>query len=497
MEIGAIEDAVWDRSIVVHFGCATGTGEFRGVIGMYIVGGIMAQRVKTVLTELEDRNLPAVALVGRPNVGKSTLFNRLTRSRRAIIDASPGMTRDRLYGTVSHGDHRFRLIDTGGIEEDPDRMIQLIRSQAEAAIWEAQVIVFLVDGRAGLLSGDRQIGIALRSLGKPVIVFANKLDQGEESRLDTEIYELGFARVVTGSAEHDEGMADLLDGIAEHLTDASHEKAAEKPSQSLRLAIIGRPNVGKSSLVNRLLGEERVLVSDIPGTTRDPVDTYLTYGEQDYCLVDTAGIRKSGRIKGSQEHLSVLMAKRQVARAHVIVMIIDASDPLAAQDATIAGIADQSFRPVILAVNKWDLISDKQTHTARDFESRIRRRMKFLEASPFVFVSAKTGQRVSRILDLARDIRRRACHRVPTALLNQFVVAMAKTSRLPTHKGKRLKILYMTQVEVDPPKFVCVVNTRMPLHFSQERYLINKISEAFSFQGIPVKLIVKPRARKE
>jgi len=456
----------------------------------------MAQRVKTILTDIQDRDLPAVALVGRPNVGKSTLFNRLTRSRRAIIDATPGMTRDRLYGTISHGTSQFRLIDTGGIEEDPDRMVQLIRSQAEAAIFEAQVIVFIVDGRRGLVSGDHQIATALRALGKPVIVFANKVDVDEAVPLDTEVYELGFSHVQVGSAEHNLGIVDLLDALEPLLSNVKRSDSSQETADAIRLAVIGRPNVGKSSLSNRLLGEDRVLVSDIPGTTRDPIDTYLTYNEIDFCLIDTAGIRKSGRIKGSQEHMSVLMAKRQVERAHIIVMMIDATDHLAGQDASIAGIAQDSFRPVIVVVNKWDLVPEKRTQTHKEFESRIRRKLKFLEDSPFVFVSAKTGQRVTRILDLARDMRQRALHRVSTGMLNQFVAKMGDHARLPTHKGRRLKIFYMTQVEVDPPTFVCVVNTRKALHFSQERFLINKITQFFGFQGVPLKLIVKPRSNR-
>lgn len=453
----------------------------------------MRKPIKTSLTGIEDRNLPVVALVGRPNVGKSTLFNRLTRSRRAIIDPTPGMTRDMIFGTIHREQGSYRLADTGGLEDSADTIAAMIRQQTDQAIQTATVIVFLIDGKDGVLASDRTIVEALRQLGKPVITFVNKMDGGKSHLPDPDIYKLGFNGPVQGAAEHGLGMDDLLDEIDKAMEGnwTAPKKAPEDPS--IRLAIIGRPNVGKSSLLNKFLREERVMVSDIAGTTRDPVDTYLNYNNRTFCLVDTAGIRKRGRIEGSQEHLSVLMAKRQVESADVVVVLVDASDPFASQDAAIAGIANNAYKPIIVAVNKWDLIENKSTSTAAEFESKIRRRMKFLETTPFVFISAKTGQRVTRILDMATQMAARLEERVTTGVLNRFVADMARNFKIPTHKGKAFKIFYMTQVETHPPTFVVVINRKEPLHYSQERFLVNRVREAFELEGIPIKLKIKPR----
>ncbi len=451
--------------------------------------------IKTSVTGASDRNLPIVALVGRPNVGKSTLFNRLTQSRRAIVDATPGMTRDRLYGTVHREQGSYRLVDTGGIETRPDRIAGMIRDQTDRAITESVVLVFMVDGREGLNVADEEIAQALRQLGKPVILFINKMDTGEDQAYDTAVYRLGFEKTLFGAAEHNRGMENLFEEI-DLFMEGQWQAPKSAGGEPVRLAIIGRPNVGKSSLVNKLLMEERVMVSDIPGTTRDPIDSYLNYKKRPFCLVDTAGIRKRGRISGSQESLSVLMAKRQVDDADVIALLIDAGERDAAQDAAIAGIADKAYKPIIVVVNKWDLVEGKGTHTVREFEERIRRRLKFLETAPFIFISAETGQRVTRILDLAIDLHDRASQRVTTGVLNRFVTEMGKKHRIPSHKGKPLKIFYMTQVKTCPPTFMTVVNTRDILHFSQERFLLNRIREAFHLDGIPIRLIVKPRSRK-
>ncbi len=450
--------------------------------------------VKTALTAPEDRDLPIVALVGRPNVGKSTLFNRLTRSRRAIVDPTPGMTRDRMYGTIDGDQGRFRLADTGGIEDSPDRIVAMIRGQTDRAIREAVAVVFLIDGREGVTIADEEIGRALRQSGKPVILFVNKLDLGEERGYDTAVYSLGFETVLFGSAEHGRGQQDLLEAI-ERLLEGKWRLPKQAPEDApIRLAIVGRPNAGKSSIVNKTLNEERVMVSEIPGTTRDPIDSYLKYAKRTFCLVDTAGIRRRGRIQGSQESLSVMMAERQVRDADVIALLIDASDPIASQDAAIASIAHKAFKPIVVVVNKWDLVEDKQTHTARQFEDKIRRRLKFLETAPFVFVSALTGQRVTRVLDLAIDLRDRAARRVTTGVLNRFVADMAKNNRLPSRKGRLLKIYYITQIGESPPTFVLMVNTNEPLHFSQQRFLANRIRETFDLDGVPVRLIFKPRS---
>jgi len=453
----------------------------------------VAKPIKTSLTGFEDRDLPVVALVGRPNVGKSTLFNRLTRSRRAIIDPTPGMTRDLLYGTIHRDGGSYRLADTGGLEDRADRIAAMIRQQTDQAIRQAAVIVFMVDGQEGVLASDRMIVDALRQCGKPVILFVNKMDSGEHHRADPDIYGLGFLGPVFGAAEHARGTEDLLDAIDEAMEGKWTRPREEPEDQPVRLAIVGRPNVGKSSLLNKLLREERVMVSDIAGTTRDPIDTYLDYNRRTYCLVDTAGIRKRGRIEGSQEHMSVLMAKRQVENADVAVLLVDATDPVASQDAAIGGLADKAYKPVIVAVNKWDMVENKTHETAKQFEMQIRRRMKFLETAPFVFISAKTGQRVGKILELAASIVDRMETRVTTGVLNRFVAEMANHHRIPTHKGRAFKIFYMTQVETKPPTFVIVINRKEPLHYSQERFLTNRIREAFDLDGIPLKLKIKAR----
>lgn len=453
--------------------------------------------IKTSLTGKGDTDLPMVALVGRPNVGKSTLFNRLTASKRAIIDANPGMTRDRLYGTVHREQGSYRLVDTGGIEERPDLIVEMIRQQTHQAIAEAAVIVFMIDGRSGVTAGDEEIAGALRKVGKPVILFVNKLDRHEANMVDTGVYSWGFNKIVTGSGEHNLGMDDLREAIDGCLEGAWRMPKADEDEEAIRLAIIGRPNAGKSSIVNRILNEERVMVSNVPGTTRDPIDSWLNFRKRTFCLVDTAGIRRRGKIEGSQESLSVMMAKRQVEAADIIVLLIDATDSGAQQDGAIAGIADDAYKPIIVVVNKWDLIEDKQTNTAKEFESRIRRRLKFLETSPFIFVSAKTGQRVSKVLDLAMDMYDRMTVRVTTGVLNRFVADMAKNYKIPTYRGRGFKIFYITQVETKPPTFVIIINQKKPLHFTQHRFLVNRIREAFDLDGIPLKLIIKPRSDKE
>lgn len=450
----------------------------------------------SVLTDFEDRDLPVIALVGRPNVGKSTMFNRLTRSRRAIIDPTPGMTRDRLYGSVDLPEGRFRLVDTGGIESDPDLIARMIRDQTQAAIQEAAAVVFMIDGREGLLASDRSIADALRSLGKPVLLFVNKVDGGEDHIVDTDVFSLGLEPVVFGSAEHNLGVEKLLALTAEVLQGHWRTPRSAAQQKPLRIAIIGRPNAGKSSIVNQLLGEDRVMVSNMPGTTRDPIDSYLRYQGRTYCLVDTAGIRKRGSIEGSQEHLSVMMASRQVKQADVIVVVVDAQEPVASQDAAIAGIANDANRPVIIAVNKWDLIAEKQVNSARDFEDRIRRKLKFLEKTPFVFVSAKTGQRVTRLLDMATSIHARAQKRVTTGVLNRFVADLDTRKNIPPYKGRYVKVYYMAQVEVDPPTFVATTNIHKGLHFSQERFFLNRIRDAFDLHGIPIRLILKGKQKR-
>ncbi len=455
------------------------------------------EHYKTILSEFEDRDLPVVALVGRPNVGKSTLFNRLTRSRRAIIDPKPGMTRDRLYGSVDGPEGRFRLVDTGGIESDPDRIASMIKDQTDSAIREAKLVVFMTDGRAGLLASDEAIAAALRSLAKPIIIFVNKVDGGEDHIVDTDVFGLGFDDVMFGSAEHNLGIEALLDKLGSKLAGNWRAPRAIKEEPVRKLAIIGRPNAGKSSIVNQLLGEDRVMVSEIAGTTRDPIDSFLRYQNETYCLIDTAGIRRKGRIEGSQESLSVMMASRQVSQADVIVVVVDATEPVASQDAAIAGIANDAYKPVIIAVNKWDLVDEKDSDTPRLYEDRIRRKLKFLEKTPFVFISAKTGQRVTRLLDMSKEIQERALTRVTTGVLNRFVTELDTTKSIPPYKGKRIKVYYMAQVAVNPPTFVATTNAHKGLHFSQQRYFLNRIRDQFDLHGVPIRLVLKPKSKKQ
>lgn len=452
--------------------------------------------VKTQLTDISDRDLPTVALIGRPNVGKSTMFNRLTRSRRAIVDPTPGMTRDRLYGTMHRASGSYRLVDTGGLETETETIPQMIRDQTNHAINEAVVVVFMIDGREGLTAADEEIAHALRQLPKPCLLFVNKMDEGEHQLFDTSVYSLGFEEILFGSSEHGRGIEDLLDRVEANMIGHWRDPKQEAEEPPIRLAIIGRPNAGKSSIVNKMLNEERVMVSDIPGTTRDPIDSFLNYNKQTFCLVDTAGIRRRGKIKGSQESLSVMMARRQVESADVIALMIDATDSGAQQDSAIAAIAVEAYKPLIIVVNKWDLIEDKSTHTARDFEDKLRRRMKFLETTPFIFISAKTGQRVTKVLELATTLYERAGTRITTGVLNRFVEFMKTNYKIPTHKGRGFKIYYMTQVDTRPPTFMVSVNTKQPLHFSQERFLMNRIREAVELDGVPIRLIIKPRIHK-
>jgi GTP-binding protein len=441
------------------------------------------------------QTLPLVAIVGRPNVGKSTLFNRFTQSRRAIIDPNPGMTRDRLYSVVETEGRPFRLVDTGGVDQG-GALEAAISHQSALAMEQADVILFMLNGREGLLPGDLEIAQMLRRLNKPTVVFINKLDGGKEMPFDTDLFTLGLQPILTGSAKQKDGLAKLLEVVQSLLPEAP---ALEEPPESddpdglLRLAIIGRPNVGKSSLVNRLLQEDRVMVSPMAGTTRDPIDTYLSFEEEPYCLVDTAGIRKAGRIEGSQEHISVLMAKKQVAQADIIAVVIDATEAEAVQDAAIAGIAADSYKPIIVVVNKWDAIVEKHTHSTLEFQDRISRRLKFLSGAPFIFVSALSGQRVYGILKHARTLWRKQRNRLTTAALNRFAHALSDDKQLPSYRKRRLKIYYITQVDQSPLTFVIACNAIGPPHFSQSRFLTNRLREAFELDGIPFKLIFKGR----
>ncbi|HEV8187802.1 MAG TPA: ribosome biogenesis GTPase Der [Pyrinomonadaceae bacterium] len=441
-----------------------------------------------------------VAIVGRPNVGKSTLFNRLIGERRAIVGDEPGITRDRIYGEVEWGGKKFSLIDTGGIVPDDDAVIPAnILKQAGMAIDEAEVLIWVVDARAGVTQLDEELAALLRSMGKRVVVAANKTDSSRLESDSGEFYRFGFEEVFAVSAEQGIGVGDLLDAVLELLNTgdaAPHEEAPEK--RELRLAIVGRPNVGKSSLLNQILGEDRVIVSPVAGTTRDAIDTVLQTPERTFRLIDTAGIRRKGKTDEMAEKLSVIMARKSLERADVAIVLVDAVEGVTALDATIAGYALDAGCSIIIAVNKWDAVQDKETNTANEFERELRDKMKFLEWAPVITISALTGQRVERILPLVLKADQARNRRVQTSQLNDFfekAIAQPRGGIAPSPaKGgmSRLRVQYLTQAGVRPPTFVVFTSGGKPgLHFSYERYLVNRLREEFDFFATPLRIIEK------
>ncbi|MGC9334052.1 MAG: ribosome biogenesis GTPase Der [Anaerolineae bacterium] len=450
-----------------------------------------------------------VALVGRPNVGKSTLFNRIVGQRRAIVEDVPGTTRDRLYGDAEWNGISFTVVDTGGLEiiesqkqREPQHQpaplstasvgfIEEIRAQAEIAIAEADVIIMLVDVLEGLTPADEDVADVLRRSNKPVLVAANKADNPSRQQAAYEFYALGLGEVYPVSAIHGLGMGDLLDEIARSIPAIEEEEVPE----ALKIALIGRPNVGKSSLLNKLLGQERAIVSDIPGTTRDTVDTYLTWEDQPVLLIDTAGIRRRGRIERGIEKYSVLRAMKAIARADVVLHLLDAQDLVTAQDAHVAGYVLEERRSIIVLVNKWDTV-DKDTHTMDAYTRQIRADLQFLDYVPVLFISALTGQRVHRVLPLAMEVYQERMVRISTGELNRLVED-ATVRHAPPHKaGKHLRIYYATQASVDPPTFVFFVNDRRLVHFSYQRYLENQIRRRYRYLGTPLRLVFRTRAKE-
>ena len=449
---------------------------------------------------------PIVALVGRPNVGKSTCFNRIVGQRRAIVEDLPGTTRDRLYGDAEWNGVPFSVVDTGGLEilESQQRrgsgqrtkplstasvgFIEEIRQQAEAAIAEADVIVMLVDVLDGPTPADDDVADVLRRADKPVIVAANKADNDQRRQAAYEFYALGLGEVLAISALHGTGMGELLDQIVAALPVVEDEEEPE----ALKIALVGRPNVGKSSLLNKLLGEERAIVSAIPGTTRDATDTYLTWEGKPVLLIDTAGIRRRGRVERGIEKYSVLRAMKAISRADVAILLLDAQDLVTAQDAHVAGYIQEEMRSIIVLVNKWDLIT-KDTYTMDAYTKQIRADLKFLDYVPVLFISALTGQRVHKVLPLALQVYEERMVRIPTSELNRLVED-ATIRHSPPHKaGKRLKFYYATQASVDPPTFVFFVNDTRLVHFSYERYLENQIRRRYGYLGTPLKLLFRSR----
>jgi GTPase len=436
---------------------------------------------------------PLIALIGRPNVGKSTLFNRLVGERTAIVEDLPGTTRDRLYGEFDWRDRRIAVVDTGGmipgLEED---LSESVFEQAQLAIQEADVIVFMLDSRSGITPVDQEIAELLRRTRKPLVVVANKADNTKQELMATEFHALGLGDPMAISAARGLNTGDFLDRLYDLLPALSHE---EDEAKQVRVAIIGRPNVGKSSLVNSLTGRKRAVVSSVPGTTRDAVDTLIDHRGRAITLVDTAGIRRRGKISPGIERYSVLRAMRAIDRSDVAVLLIDATEPIAAQDAHVAGFVQEQAKGMIVAVNKWDLVP-KETHTMAQFERLIRNELKFMPYVPFVFISTKTGQRVENVLDLALEIAEERKKRIPTGVLNDAVRRMLNEHQTPSSRGKILKLFYVTQVATDPPTFVVWVNNPALVHFGFRRFLENRLREKFGFFGTPIRVFFRARAKE-
>ena len=437
---------------------------------------------------------PVVAVVGRPNVGKSTLFNVLAGERISIVQDTPGVTRDRIYADVSWLNMSFTLIDTGGIEPDSsDMMLSRMREQAQIAIDTADVIIFLTDVRQGLVDADSKVADMLRRAHKPVVLVVNKVDSFEKFMPDVyEFYNLGIGDPLPISAASRLGIGDMLDEVAKHFPqDVEEEEEDDRP----KVAIVGKPNVGKSSLINHLLGEERVIVSDIAGTTRDAIDTEIVKNGREYVFIDTAGLRRKSKIKEELERFSIIRAVTAVERADVVVVVIDATEGVTEQDAKIAGIAHDRGKGIIVAVNKWDAI-EKDDKTIYKHTDRIREVLSFMPYAQLMFISAKTGQRTQKLFEVIDAVLENHSMRVATGVLNEIVSEAVALQQPPSDKGRRLKIYYATQVAVKPPTFVVFVNDKNLMHFSYVRYLDNRIRDAFGFQGTSLKFIIRERKER-
>lgn len=436
-------------------------------------------------------SLPVVAIVGRPNVGKSTIFNRLAGERIAIVEDQPGVTRDRIYSRSEWNGREFHLIDTGGIEfDEKDGMIEHIRNQAELAIDEADVILFVTDGRQGITATDEEVSRWLHRSRKPVVLMVNKIDDIKHIEGVYEFYQLGFEHVIPVSSIHGTGTGDMLDAIVSLFPDKKEE---EYDDDTIRVTLIGRPNVGKSSLVNAILGEERVIVSPEAGTTRDAVDTPFEYDGQSYVLIDTAGIRKRGKVYESVEKYSVIRALRAIERSDVCLIVIDGERGIAEQDKKIAGYAHEAGRAAIFVVNKWDAV-EKDEKTMHKFQQKIRDSFQFMHYAPIVFVSAKTGKRIQKILPTVNEVAEQHAMRIPTSVLNQVIQDAMVTTPPPSERGRRFRVQYATQVSVKPPAIVFFVNDPEIAHFSYLRYLENQLRQAFPFHGTPLKIKLRKKS---
>lgn len=426
---------------------------------------------------------PVVCIVGRPNVGKSTLFNRIVGRRIAITEDNPGVTRDRIYAEAEWLNKYFTLIDTGGLEPESGEIIPInIRRQAEIAIDTADVILFVVDGIDGVTATDRDIANILRKSGKEVLLVCNKIDSSKTPDQVFEFYELGIGNPIVVSAEQGLGIGDLLDEVIEHFPE---HKDTDYDEDIIKVAVIGKPNVGKSSLINNILGEERVIVTNIPGTTRDAIDTFFTYGEDRYVFIDTAGLRRKRSIYENVERYSVVRTLTAVDRSDLCVLVIDGTEGVTEQDTKIAGYAHENGKGIIIAVNKWDII-EKETNTYLSFEKDIRSKLGFISYAPIVFISAKTGRRVNKLFELLKIVNNNNNLRISTGVLNDIINEAVILNQPPSDKGVRLKIYYGTQVAVRPPKFLIFINKKELLHFSYERYLENQIRQYFGFEGVPI-----------
>lgn len=437
---------------------------------------------------------PVVAVVGRPNVGKSTLFNKLIGQRLSIVDDTPGVTRDRIYGECEWKNRKFSLVDTGGIEPDSsDVILSQMRMQAQLAIDAADVIILVTDVRTGLVATDADIAAMLLKSGRPVIVCVNKCDSVGDPPADFyEFYNLGLGDPIQVSSVHGHGTGDLLDAVLEHLPPEEDE---DEDGETIRVAIIGKPNVGKSSLVNRISGENRCIVSDIAGTTRDAIDTEIENEFGKFVLIDTAGLRRKNKVEDAIEKYSNLRAQMAIERADVCAILIDAEVGFTEQDSKVAGLAHEAGKGCVIVVNKWDAI-EKDQNTMAEYRKKLEKDFSFMSYAPFVFISAKTGQRIDRLFELIKHVASSNSMRIPTGMINDVLAQAVARVQPPTDKGKRLKIYYMTQASTRPPTFVCFVNSAELFHFSYQRYLENRIRETFGMEGTPIRFIIRERGDK-
>ena len=438
---------------------------------------------------------PIVAIVGRPNVGKSTLFNKIGRKRLSIVDDMPGVTRDRIYMDANWLNHEFTMIDTGGIEfDESNHMLASMRQQAQIAMEEADVILFLVDGRTGLTAQDEEVAHVLRRTKKPIVLGVNKIDSPQREVDIYDFYNLGLGDPIPLSASNLMNIGDLLDAVVASFPENMED---EHDDDEIRIAVIGRPNVGKSSIVNKILGEERVIVSEVPGTTRDAIDTHFMENGIKYTLIDTAGMRRRGKVEEPVERYSVIRSLRAIDRSDVVLLMINAAEGITEQDKKIAGYAHESGRGGVIVVNKWDIYPEKDDKSTLRFTEDLRDEIGFLQYAPVLYASALTGQRVSRVTALVKYVAEQQSMRIKTSVLNELIRDAISVNPPPMHRGRQLKILFMTQVDIRPPKFILFVNDPELMHFSYLRFIENKLREHFGFEGTPLRLIVRKRNEED